>query len=402
LGGIEYSGPNLEAIYHSEGRITPNGTTAFFYEYTIKDHLGNARVNFRANGAAITFLEELHYYPFGLLMEGIGTAATTQNKYRYNGKELNDDFGLNLSDYGARWYDAALGRWWSVDPLAEKTPRWSSYHYGFDNPLRFVDPNGMESEAFGPNYSQKFSEQYEQGQQQRQAGSTRPKSGGSTFGADGSAHLEGADAGNWAAGQQRAKDNQLYQSFIMSYQSPTFGQYPQKYNPQTQKNYGAAINVIRNVTDGISSNYTIDYNEDYGSMMVTAGDLKEGAIQIITLSSHYIDYAATSPRIFEAFLRAFIHEVIHVYQRSGYNVMTDKNEREFLAYHFQALPNSENNVLFQRMKTDENFKWNYQFSEKFLPEEKYYEYSLGYYNKMSIDKQKKYKKSINEIKNAEK
>ncbi|MCW5921703.1 MAG: hypothetical protein KIS77_05120 [Saprospiraceae bacterium] len=115
VAGIEYLGANLDAIYHAEGRCTPNGsTTAFHYEYTLKDHLGNARVNFRANGTAVTFLEETHYYPFGMLMEGIGTAAVTVNKY--NGKELNDDLGLNLSDYGARWYDAALGRWWSVDP----------------------------------------------------------------------------------------------------------------------------------------------------------------------------------------------------------------------------------------------------------------------------------------------
>ena len=54
----------MEAIYHVEGRCTPNGT-AFYYEYTIKDHLGNARVNFRANGTAATHLEEMHYYPFG-------------------------------------------------------------------------------------------------------------------------------------------------------------------------------------------------------------------------------------------------------------------------------------------------------------------------------------------------
>ena len=118
VSGVEYSGANLEALYFSEGRCTPNGATAFYYDYTIKDHLGNARVNFRANGIVVTLLEVFHYYPFGMLMEGTGTIASSSNKYRYNGKELNEDLGLNWSDYGARWYDAAVGRWWSVDPLA--------------------------------------------------------------------------------------------------------------------------------------------------------------------------------------------------------------------------------------------------------------------------------------------
>ena len=108
-GGIEYNGANLEAIYFTESRLTPNGT-AFYYEYTIKDHLGNARVQFRANGGSVLGLEQLHYYPFGLLMDGVSPG----NDYTYNGKELNEDLGLQWYDYGARWYDGAVGRWWSV------------------------------------------------------------------------------------------------------------------------------------------------------------------------------------------------------------------------------------------------------------------------------------------------
>ncbi|MDO8366820.1 MAG: RHS repeat-associated core domain-containing protein [Saprospiraceae bacterium] len=143
VSGIEYSGTGLEAIYFLEGRCTPNGASAFYYDYTIKDHLGNARVNFRANGTAVTHLEDMHYYPFGMLMEGMGTNSPT-NDYTYNGKELNEDFALNLYDYGARWYDAALGRWWSVDPLAEKYGAWSGFNYGADNPIKFIDPDGMQ------------------------------------------------------------------------------------------------------------------------------------------------------------------------------------------------------------------------------------------------------------------
>jgi len=64
------------------------------------------------------------------------------NLYMYNSKELNTDHGLNWSDYGARWYDACVGRWSSVDPLAEKYTKWSPYNYVMNNPIRLIDPDG--------------------------------------------------------------------------------------------------------------------------------------------------------------------------------------------------------------------------------------------------------------------
>jgi RHS repeat-associated protein len=142
VGGIEYTGANLEGIYHAEGRLTPNGAN-FRYEYTLKDHLGNSRVSFAANGSAIQVLQENHYYPFGMEMRGSWVAQSgTENAYQYNGKELNEDFSLNWSDYGARWYDASVGRWNGVDQVAEKYSNWSPYNYVYNNPLNTIDPDG--------------------------------------------------------------------------------------------------------------------------------------------------------------------------------------------------------------------------------------------------------------------
>jgi len=104
--------------------------------------MGNTRVIFNQNKDII---QEDAYYPFGMKMNGLcyETGLDYKNKYLYNGKELQDEFGLDWYDYGARFYDAQLGRWHVVDPAAELGRRWSPYNYTWNNPLRFIDPDGQ-------------------------------------------------------------------------------------------------------------------------------------------------------------------------------------------------------------------------------------------------------------------
>jgi RHS repeat-associated protein len=77
-----------------------------------------------------------------------GKKRLSTYKYKYNGKELQDELGLNVYDYGARNFDPALGRWMNIDVLSEASRRFSPYAYAMDNPVFFIDPDGMLSQSF--------------------------------------------------------------------------------------------------------------------------------------------------------------------------------------------------------------------------------------------------------------
>jgi RHS repeat-associated protein len=113
---------------------------SFIYGYFLRDHLGNTRITFKPNGAEFTLNQSADYYPFGMTWIGMGD----ENKYLYTGKELQDETGLDWYDYGARFYDPQIGRWQSIDPLAEYRLALTPYNYVKNNPLRFFDLFGLQ------------------------------------------------------------------------------------------------------------------------------------------------------------------------------------------------------------------------------------------------------------------
>ncbi|MDR2955006.1 MAG: RHS repeat-associated core domain-containing protein [Prevotella sp.] len=114
-------------------RILVNGgyIEAGAYYFYQNDHLGNNRVVANASGTAI---QKNHYYPFGMAFAETPLAEQQKQPFKYNGKELDQMHGLNLYDYSARQYDPAIGRFSSMDPLAEKHYAWAPYTYCLNNP----------------------------------------------------------------------------------------------------------------------------------------------------------------------------------------------------------------------------------------------------------------------------
>ena len=134
---LVYNNDRLSTILFDGGYASVDESGGIVMHFYVKDHLGSNRLVVDGNGN----IEEVnHYYPFGALMGD--RCGVSRNKYKYIGKELDTMYGWNMQDHEARWYDSVVGRWHSIDMLAEKMFYVSPYVYCFNNPVKLLDSNG--------------------------------------------------------------------------------------------------------------------------------------------------------------------------------------------------------------------------------------------------------------------
>ncbi len=113
--------------------------------YFHTDHLGSIRAITDQNGEVI---EQNAYYPFGSRHTFGNTYDQTTNRFKFNGKEEQTTGNLQYLDYGARMYDANIGRWMVQDPLAEKYYAYSQYSFSGNNPILNIDTDGKAWDTF--------------------------------------------------------------------------------------------------------------------------------------------------------------------------------------------------------------------------------------------------------------
>lgn len=128
---------------HDEGRIVDG-----IYEYNITDHLGNNRISFRDFGGVAQITQVNHVGAYGEPLPSLNSVNTPKiNNFTYSTYEKENDFGIGVFDAHARIFDPIAPHFWQIDPLSELSRRFSPTAYANNNPLRFIDPDGMISKG---------------------------------------------------------------------------------------------------------------------------------------------------------------------------------------------------------------------------------------------------------------
>ncbi len=172
LDGFQYLKEDTAAVKmlffpHAEGYVNTTGGNNYVFNYT--DHLGNIRLSYTQDPTTqvLTILEENHYYPYGLkhknynmakkdyvktlnpggsglFIEPVNEGNPDNYNYKYNGKEYQNDFELNMTAMDMRMFDSAIARWVVQDPVVH---HFQSPYNGFDgNPVYWADPSGADAD----------------------------------------------------------------------------------------------------------------------------------------------------------------------------------------------------------------------------------------------------------------
>ncbi len=170
--GFQYKNNVLQFFPTQEGYVSYTSGSgidqnlAYNYVYNYTDHLGNIRLSWSKDPSSnvLKILEENHYYPFGLkhtnyssdikkyLKEGmqplgikpVPVGGSVEYKYKYQGQERQDELGLNWDSFKWRNYDYAIGRFMSIDPLAEKYSYQSPYNFAENKVIECRELEGLE------------------------------------------------------------------------------------------------------------------------------------------------------------------------------------------------------------------------------------------------------------------
>ena len=153
LEGFQYVIDVLQFFPTTEGYVAKQGST-YKYVFQYKDHLGNVRLSYAKNATTgnLDIIEESHYYPFGMKHSGYNSSINLANgnseaqKYKFQEQERQEELGLNWDSFKWRNYDYAIGRFMSVDPLAEKYNWQSNYAFGSNQVIHSREIEGLEAE----------------------------------------------------------------------------------------------------------------------------------------------------------------------------------------------------------------------------------------------------------------